>query len=137
MKDQTEDIDAIKQLADDWKVGWLTGDSEFLLSLYADEPILMPQDQPIVVGKDAIRPLYQAVLNAFSFKSDATIEEIEVSGDLGYFRSSYTLSASPKAEGGTIEVTGKTIYIVKRHQDGAWKITRLIDNSDGEIENKQ
>ena len=134
---QAEDIDAIKQLNDDWKAGWLTGDFELLLSLYADEPILMPQDQPIVVGKDSIRPLYQAVLEAVSFKSQGIVEEIEVSGDLGYFRTSYTFSATPKAGGEAIEVTGKTIFIVKRQHDGTWKITHLMDNSDGETSNNQ
>ncbi len=137
MTTQTEDIDAIKQLNDDWKTGWLTGDSELILSLYADEPILMPQDQPIVVGKDAIRPLYQAVLKDYSFKSQGSVEEIEVSGDLGYFRTSYTFSAIPKAGGEPLDVTGKTIFIVKRQRDGAWKIIRLIDNSDGETSSEQ
>ena len=137
MTNQAKDIDAIKQLADEWETGWLAGDSEFLLSLYADEPILMPQDQPIVAGKSAIRPLYQTVLNDFSFKSKGVVEEIEVSGNLGYFRISYTLSATPKAGGEIIEVTGKSIFIVKRQYNGTWKITRLIDNSDGEIVNKQ
>ena len=137
MTNQADDINAIRQLADDFRAGWLAGDSEVLLSLYADEPILMPQDQPIVVGKDAIRPLYQAVLNEFSFKSQRTIEEIETSGDWGYFWASYTFSATPKAGGETIEVTGKSMFILKRQHDGAWRITRLMDNSDGEIANKQ
>lgn len=36
MTDQSKDIDAIKQFAEDWRSGWLAGDADALLSLYAD-----------------------------------------------------------------------------------------------------
>jgi uncharacterized protein (TIGR02246 family) len=131
MTTKKEDIEAIMQLAEDWRSGWLAGDAEALLSLYADEPVLIPQDQPVIIGRDAIRPLYEAVLKEMDFQSEWTIEEIVVSGDLGYFRSAYTLTATPKAGGEPIKVKGKSIYIVKREPKGAWKIARLMDNTDG------
>ena len=131
MTTQNADLGAIRQLAEDWRSGWLAGDADYLLSLYADEPVLMPQDQPAVVGKDAIRPLYEAVLKDYEFKSEANVKEIRVSGDLGYFWTAYTLTATPKAGGEPIKVTGKSLYIVQRDSAGAWKIARLMDNSDG------
>jgi hypothetical protein len=57
MNSRDQDIQANKQLAADWRSGWLAGDAEALLSLYADDPVLMPQGQPAVRGKAAIRPL--------------------------------------------------------------------------------
>ncbi|MBN1853395.1 MAG: SgcJ/EcaC family oxidoreductase [Pirellulales bacterium] len=126
-----EDIEAIKQLAETWRSGWLAGDADLLLSLYADQPVLMPQDQPAVVGKGAIRPLYEAVLKEFDFKSEGTVKEVVVSGDVGYFWSAYTLTATPKAGGEPMKVVGKSLFIVRREPGGAWKITRLMDNSDG------
>ncbi len=131
MKKQNEDIEAIKQVAEAWRSGWLAGDADLLLSLYADEPVLMPQDHPAVAGKSAIRPLYEAVLKEFHFRSEGTVKEIVVSGDLGYFWSAYTLTATPKAGGEPTRVTGKSLFIVRREPGGAWKIARLIDNSDG------
>lgn len=131
MTTKNEDIEAIKQLAEDWRSGWLAGDADALLSLYADDPVVIPQDHPVVIGKDAIRPLYEAVLKEMHFQSEWTIEEVVVSGDLGYFRSAYTLTATPKAGGEPINGTGKSIYIVKREPGGAWKIGRLMDNADG------
>jgi uncharacterized protein (TIGR02246 family) len=131
MKKQNEDIEAIKQLAETWRSGWLAGDVDLLLSLYADEPVLLPQDQPVVVGKAAIRPLYEAVLKEFDFQSQGTVKEVVVSGDMGYFWSAYTLTATPKVGGEPMKVTGKSLFIVKREPGGAWKIARLMDNSDG------
>ena len=129
MNSRNEDILAIKRLAADWRSGWLAGDVEALLALYADEPVLMPQGQPAVTGKDAIRPLYQAVLNEVTIESESTLMEVEASGDWGYFWSTYKLTATPKAGGETIESEGKSLFIVKRQPDGVWKIARLMDNS--------
>jgi len=131
MSRRTEDIHAIQQLAADWRSGWLSGDADSLLSLYGDEPVLMPQDQPAVIGKDAIRSLYRLVLKEYDFKSEGTLMEVEASGDWGYFWSTYTLTATPKAGGKPIKSVGKSVFIVKREPGGAWKIARLIDNSDG------
>lgn len=130
MTKQSEDIEAIKQLAEDWRSGWLAGDADALLSLYADDPVLMPSGQPAVFGKDAIRPLYQSVLKEYLFKSQTRLMDTEVSGDLGYFWSTYKLTATPKAGGESFEEEGKSVFIVKREHGGAWKIARLIDNSD-------
>lgn len=130
MTDQSNDIDAIKQLAEDWRSGWLTGDADALLSLYADNPVLMPWGQPAVFGKDAIRPLYQSVFKDYAIKSQTKLMDVEVSGDLGYFWCTYALTATPKAGGASLEEEGKSVFIVKREHGGAWKIARLIDNSD-------
>lgn len=128
---RTEDIHAIKQLAADWRSGWLAGDADLLLSLYGDEPVLMPQDHPAVIGKDAIRSLYQSVFGEYDFKSEGALREVEASGDWGYFWSTYTLTATPKAGGKPVKSAGKSVFIVKRGPGNAWKIARLIDNSDG------
>jgi len=125
-----DDIDAIKHLAADWRSGWLAGDADALLSLYAEEPVLMPQGHPPIVGKDAIRSIYRAVLKEVVIKSKGALREVEASGDWGYFWSTYTLTAKPKAGGKPIKSKGKSVFIVKRDPRGAWKIARLIDNSD-------
>lgn len=57
MARQSADTEAVKHLADDWRAGWLAGDADALLSLYADDPVLMPGGQPAVFGREAIRPL--------------------------------------------------------------------------------
>lgn len=129
MTRQSKDIEEIRQLAEDWRSGWLAGDADALLSLYADDPVLMPWGQPTVFGKDAIRPLYQSVFKDYTIKSKTTLRDVEASGDLGYFWCTYALTATPKAGGESLEEEGKSVFIVKR-EHGAWKIARLMDNSD-------
>jgi uncharacterized protein (TIGR02246 family) len=130
MSKQSEDITAIKQLAEDWRSGWLAGDVDFVISLYAEDPVLMPSGQPAIFGKENIRPLYKAVMGEVDLKSQYKVMDVEVSGDLGCFWCSYTLTATPKTGGDSLEVTGKYMCIVKRQDDGSWKISKLMDNSD-------
>ncbi len=137
MNSRSRDVQAITQLAADWRCGWLAGDADFLLSLYAEDPAILGQDQPAVLGKDAIRPMYQSLLKQFEFKSESKLIEVEVAGDWGYFWSTYTLRATPKAGGEPITVAGKSVFIVNRDAGGAWKIKRLIDNSDGAMPDRE
>jgi len=126
---KSEDIIAIRQLAEDWRSGWLAGDADALLALYADDPVLMPWGQPPVFGRDAIRPLYQSVFKEYAFKSETRVMDVEASGDLGYFWCTYNMTATPKAGGKPLGEEGKSVFILKR-EHGSWKIARLIDNSD-------
>ncbi|HET7832775.1 MAG TPA: SgcJ/EcaC family oxidoreductase [Gallionella sp.] len=129
MPSQSESIAAIKQLAEDWRAGWLAGDVEALLALYADDPVLLPCGQPAVFGKEAIRAQHRPILRDYIFQSEQTLMEVEASGDLGYFWVTYRLTATPNAAGAPVQETGKALFIVKRERS-AWKIARLIDNSD-------
>lgn len=132
MTKQSDDIAQIRELAKDWTDSWNRGDREALLALYADEPILMPQGQAAVVGKAAIRTQYQSLFEAYEIRGEGNVVEVEVSGDLGYFWSTYTLTAAPKAGGEPVKGEGRSIFIVKRQPDRTWKIARLIDNSERE-----
>lgn len=127
---QNEDVTAIKQLEADWRAGWLAGDVDALLSLYTDDAVLMPEGQPAVFGKEAIRPLYESVFREYTIRSESRVVEIEVSGGLGYLWCTYRLTAMPKAGGAMLHTEGKSVFIVKRTQAGVWRIARLIDNSD-------
>jgi uncharacterized protein (TIGR02246 family) len=130
MNTRSADLQAIEQVAANWRAGWLAGDVDALLALYADDPVLLPQGQPAVTGRDAIRSLYEAVLREVHFTSESILNEVDASGDLGYFWSTYRLTATPKGGGDSTTSAGKSIFIVRRQRDGAWKIARLIDNSD-------
>ncbi len=130
MAGQSHDIRAIRQLAEAWASGWLAGDADALVSLYAEDPVLMPWGQPAVFGKEAIRSQYRQVFRDFFISSENTVREVEASGDLGYVWVTYRLKATPKAGGEPLEEEGKAVFIVTRAPGGAWKIARLIDNSD-------
>ena len=128
--EHAEDVAAIQRLTEDWHDGWLAGDADALVALYADGAVLMPQSQPAVLGKEAIHSLYQSVFREYTVKGDGETLEIEIGGNWAFLRGTYTLTATPKAGGERLEDAGKHLFILKRQPDGSWKIARLIANSD-------
>ncbi len=136
MSKQPEDIAAIRQLSKDWRAGWGKGDTERLLGLMSDEPVLIMSSEEAIIGKEAIRALYQYVFENYTCASDENYTrttdveqmEVEVDGDLGYIWSKYTNTETPKAGGETIEDHGQAVSIVRRQDDGSWKFARLIIN---------
>lgn len=126
------EIKAIKQLVKDWNAGLRANDVDALLDLYADDPILMPHNQDVIIGKGDIRFYYQSLFDVFSVTGECKFIEAEITDDLAYLWDSYTLKATSIIGGEVIEDKGESVFILKRQEDKAWKITRLIDNCDWE-----
>jgi hypothetical protein len=57
--------------------------TEALRSLFAADPILLPQGQPAITGTRAIRSLYQSFFKDVTVKGPGEVVAAEVSGDLG------------------------------------------------------
>ena len=125
-----EDVAAITRLTEEWRDAWHAGDADALAAMYTDDPVLMPQNQPAVIGRETIRALYQSVFDEYTVEGSGDLQEVEVAGDWAFYRSTYTLTATPKAGGEPLADTGKSLFIVRRQPDGTWKIARLSANSD-------
>jgi len=116
------------------------GDLEAYLANIAEDAVLMPPNEPPVVGKEATRAWHQALFGQFSLEETISSEEVVVAGDWGFDRGTYTITPTPKAvgeaaEGTSIEQpeigreldyaqTGKYLWILRRQPDGSWKIAR-------------
>ena len=118
---------AIRNLHDQTAAASDAGD---LAALYTDDAIVMPPNEPALVGREAIHTWVQGLFEQFSVEETVTTEEVQVAGDWAFLRGTYTFTATPKAEGEPQEETGKCIHIVQRQPDGSWKNTRIIWNSD-------
>ena len=145
--ENTEDIAAVKQFAEEYAAAWTKGDPELLLSCYADDAVVIMSLEEPIVGKEALRELYHHVfaaekteeegggmasmaeamgLNPEDYTWTTEVEEgkTEVSGDLGYLWSTYENIATPKpgVAAKPIRDSGVSLLVVRRQEDGAWKI---------------
>ena len=127
---QAEDVAAIKKLIDDYLAAANAGDVSAVAAFYTDDAIRMPPNAPAKIGKEAIQSDVQTQLDQFTIKLGLEVVEVEVAGDWAFGRGSHTITLTPKAGGEPTEDSGKWIEILKRQPDGAWKIYRLIWNSD-------
>lgn len=125
------DVDAIRALAGPaWSAAWRAADATALAEFYTEDAILLPQNQPPIIGKEEIRAGYQAVFEEFRVSGASEIQELEVGGEWAFLRGSYVIQVTPKAGGPPLEEDrGHWLWIARRQRGGGWKIARAIGAS--------
>lgn len=118
------DITAIKKMFNQYTLGCETGDLDLWISLWTDNGIQMPPNEPAKIGKEQILARMKPLFDQFIIKIPITCKEVRVAGDWAFSRGTYTLSTTPKAGGETTKVSGKYLTIFERQADGSWKIAR-------------
>ncbi len=124
------------------RISILKADSAFVLAtgsgnldsvavLYAEDGSLLPPNEPVVTGREAIRKSWGRFLDAYTVRFELGTDELEGRGDLAYVRRHYTLTASPKLKGAAaISDQGKFVEVLRRQADGKWRFVIDIYNSD-------
>jgi uncharacterized protein (TIGR02246 family) len=120
--DVEADIEAIKNVSEKWEVAYNDNDIDSLMSLYADNSVRIPANQPPVIGKEAIRNSLQQEFDLSTNQEDDVVVEAQVSGDLAFTRGTWINIVTPKAGGESHKLNGNWITILKRQPDGPWKI---------------
>ncbi len=109
-----------------------TGDFESWMALWTADGRQMPPGAASRVGVAAIREGMQPGFDSMDFDFVlADIEEASVFGDLGLTRCIYSLRATPKEGGETVDLMadGKALTLYQRQSDGSWKISYDCFNS--------
>jgi uncharacterized protein (TIGR02246 family) len=113
---------ALMQVSREWAQAAATGDAERIASYWADDAVVMPPDQPAIVGKAAILEFVRASLAIPGFSVTWEPEQASVagSGDIGYLieRNQFTLK---DASGTLLTLHGKSATVWRKDSTGAWK----------------
>jgi uncharacterized protein (TIGR02246 family) len=125
-----DDIQAIKEASAAWDKAWNAGNVESLLALYTDEAVAMPPNQPLSVGKEAMRTANQKYFDQFREDNRSIVEDVRVSGDLAIARGTQVTITTPKAGGKTVQDKAKWISAFQRQPNGSWKVLWEMYNSD-------
>ena len=110
---------------------YLTRDIDGWLAGFADDVLVMPPGEGMVVGLDALREASQIMFDAMEkgeteYKGETL--EIVVVGDWAYTRDGYEARHWPLDAGQPIIDRGRSLTIWKRQPDGAWLVSRHIAN---------
>lgn len=106
-------------------------DLEKIVSHYADDAVLMPTAEPIVVGKAAIRKEWAHILAIPNFQNRSELTKIDASsgGDMAYTMGSYVATLMGE-DGNLATEPGKWMSVWRRQPDGSWRIVADIYNTD-------
>lgn len=107
-----------------------SGDLTRLVSIYADNAVMMPPNDTTLFGKEEIAEWYKEYIAWFLLKSTTeTDPELTVAGSQAFHRSSVSIIIVPKKQGEPIKDEARVLMVWRREPDGAWKITHQIWNS--------
>ncbi len=107
-----------------WIEAFNAHDADALASLYSEDAVLLPPNEPAVFGRDAIRATNKEMLAEEGIGMELEDLEINIVGDLGYKAGRYRMYSK---DGGLLD-RGKYIEIWKK-TDGTWLIHRDMWNS--------
>ena len=105
-------------------------DASGLLALFDTNLVLMPPNEPPIVGKAALRSWFLRLTDEFSINVDTSAEEVKVTGDWAYERFSFRHTMTPTGGGEPTTARGKGVHVYRRQSDGSWKLARDLWNID-------
>ncbi len=123
------DVAAIKAEVEKFDVAWNSQDVEALLSLYADGAVRMPPNEAEEVGKEVMRESFQRYFDEMTSEGDGVAVDVQVAGDLGFVRGTWSGTNTQKAGGESVQEDSKWLEVLQRQADGSWKIVCEIWNN--------
>jgi ketosteroid isomerase-like protein len=114
----------IRAMSDQWEAALNSGDIDGIVSLYAEDCRLMGPDMPMAMGREAVRAVFGAMIDAGLGGELTTVEAMQM-GDRGYNLGTFSISAKD----GTVVGTGKFLELWQKI-DGEWKMVNDIWNND-------
>ncbi len=125
------DEQAIRNLDAQWAKTAATRDLDATVAYYSDDAVLLPPNEPIAAGKQAIRATWSSLLspNTLSISWQPTRVDVSKSGDLAYLVGTYSMAVKD-AKGKTVPDRGKIIEVFRKQSDGSWKTVADMFSSD-------
>jgi ketosteroid isomerase-like protein len=101
-----------------------------LLAMFTEDVVFLSPNEPVLVGKAAVRAWSEAYLKAFTVHWDKAVSEFIVAGEWAFERYSYKQNDKPTGGGASVTDTGKGLIIYHHDSDGKWRVARDAWNSD-------
>jgi uncharacterized protein (TIGR02246 family) len=111
---------------------WSGKDADRIAAHYTNDGNLMVPNSPTMAGKDAIGKTMKDVLADPNWSLALQPVQVEVSrsGDLGYTRGTYVLTATDPASKKVATEKGRFVAIFRKEADGSWKAVQDITNAE-------
>jgi uncharacterized protein (TIGR02246 family) len=87
-------------------------------TLFLDDAVINPPNEPAVKGRSAIRAWLEKFPPLTEFKLNN--EKVEGREDLAYVLGTYTITITPPGAPGPVKDSGKFVTVVRRQPDGRW-----------------
>jgi ketosteroid isomerase-like protein len=121
--DEAADLRAIDRFYERWRQFYeADGGPDEYVAFYADGAVLVPPNEPPVVGREAIRSYVASIFGPFRLSLDMKPEETRVSGDWAYRRYRASGTVAPRAGGEAIPFDNKYLDVLRRVGRDEWRV---------------
>ena len=97
------------------------------LSLYSEDGVFMPSGAPTSVGTEQIKGAYEFVFSNIELTIEFFVDEIVISGEYAFARTTSKGSSLIRATGETVPEENRELFVLK-NESGSWKIHRYMFN---------
>jgi uncharacterized protein (TIGR02246 family) len=124
-----EDKQNIRAVDEAWARAAKAGDGQAIAALYTTDAVLLPPGEPMVKG-EAAKKYWVDFGNGFSGPTELNTMSVEGGGNVAAAIGTYKMALTPKKAGAKpLPVDeGKYIEVLRRQDDGSWKIVYDIWN---------
>ena len=122
---------SVRAVDEAWARAAKAGDGQAIAALYTTDAVLLPPGEPIVKG-EAAKKYWVDFGNGYAGPTELNTMTVEGAGDVATAIGTYKMTLTPKKAGAKPLPTdaGKYIEVLKRQEDGLWKIAYDIWNQD-------
>lgn len=128
-KNTEEAIQTITAISAERAEAFNDGNAAGIAMHFTEDAYLMAPDSPTKRGQKAIAEYYQSIFDEFETELESGYEDVVVDGDLAYGRGFARVWLTPKSGGEDVYSESKYLNILERQEDGTWKTTHDIWNS--------
>ncbi len=104
------------------------GDAAAVAAWYSTDATLLPPDQQMLKGRDAIQSFWQGAMSMGITEAELETVEVEVRDDIAYEVGRFVMTIRPEG-GDAAKMTGKYVVVWKQ-EGGSWKMHVDIWNGD-------
>lgn len=95
-----------------------------LMGMLTDDVVFLYANNPVMEGKEVVKPWVAGYFQAFKTHFDKTELEFVVCGDYAFERYSYKSTDTSLSDGSVMKDTGWGLVIYRMEKDGKWRVAR-------------
>jgi len=119
----------VAELLQAWHAAFAAGDADRFAALFTEDARLYMLHREPATGRDAIRERWASGFARFDTSAwEPHTELIEVHGDHAYAFGTYSERLLSREDGSRMLVRGRLVHFLRREQDGAWRVTLLMNS---------
>lgn len=120
----TEDHKQIRAVIARWHDATAEGDVDAILELMSEDVVFLVAGHESMRGRQAFADGLRSLLTTHHVVSSGIVQEVIVSGDLGYSWTQLKVSTTTIAGGDPMVRTGSTLSIFRKDPNGSWVLAR-------------